>query len=99
MVAGPRGRFLGNAFAGGWSIGKGRPDRLNNVENVFLARPSGQYRVTVRAHNLPGDAIPGNARRVEQDFALVISNARVVGLAGAAGVRRTALSGSSQGAL
>ena len=77
-VSGSGGSFLGNIFESGVSVRGGKPDRLNNVENVFVSRPRGAYRVTVRAHNLPGDGVPGNARRTDQDFALVISNARVV---------------------
>ena len=79
VVEGGGRRFLGNVFANGTSIPGGRAERLNNVENVFVGRPAGSYRVTVRAHNLPGDGVPGNRQRVDQDFALVISNARVVG--------------------
>ncbi len=78
-VRGAGGTFLGNVFAAGTSVRGGRPDRLNNLENVFLASPKGSYRVTVTAHNLPGDGIPGNARLTDQDFALVISNARIAG--------------------
>ena len=71
-------RFWGNVFSGGRSVPGGRPDRLNNVENVFVAKPGGTYLVSVIAHNLPGDGIPGNKRRVDQDFALVLVNARLV---------------------
>ncbi len=77
-VVGSGGPFLGNVFAEGLSVRGGKPDRLNNLENVFVANPRGAYRVTVRAHNLPGDGVPGNARRTDQDFALVLSNARLV---------------------
>ncbi|HVE62713.1 MAG TPA: S8 family serine peptidase [Mycobacteriales bacterium] len=77
-VDGAGGSFLGNIFTSGLSVRGGKPDRLNNLENVFVAKPRGAYRVTVRAHNLPGDGVPGNARRTDQDFALVISNARVI---------------------
>jgi subtilisin family serine protease len=76
-VAGKGGPFLGNVLSGGFSVRGGTADRLNNVEGVHVQRPSGAYTVTVKARNLPGDAIPGNSRRTEQDFALVISNARL----------------------
>jgi hypothetical protein len=66
-------RWLGNRFRGGRSVTGGRPDRRHNIENVFLPRPApGVYRVTVNAHAIPGDGIPGNANRTDQDFALVI---------------------------
>jgi subtilisin family serine protease len=71
--------FLGNVFSGGTSVAGGAADRLNNVENVFLSQAgSGTYRVDVAAWNVPGDGIPGDAQLTDQDFALVISNARIV---------------------
>jgi hypothetical protein len=78
-VTAPNGDvFLGNAFAGGTSGTGGTADRLNNVENVFLSQPSaGTYRVEVAAWNVPGDGIPGDPQLTDQDFALVISNARL----------------------
>jgi hypothetical protein len=60
-------------FAGGVSVAGGSPDRLHNVENVFLDEPvAGTYRVTVRAHNVPGDGVPHNDDPTDQDFALVV---------------------------
>lgn len=71
--------YLGNVFSGGTSVAGGAADRLNNLENVFLAQAgSGTYRVDVAAWNVPGDGIPGDAQFTDQDFALVISNARAV---------------------
>lgn len=71
------GRWLGNVFQGGSSVAGGSPDRLNNMENVFLEEPGeGSYRIEVAPWNIPGDAIPGDATLTDQDFALVISNAR-----------------------
>ncbi|HEV3474046.1 MAG TPA: S8 family serine peptidase [Actinomycetota bacterium] len=71
--------YLGNVFAGGTSVTGGTADRLNNVENVFLKQAgSGTYGVDVAAWNVPGDGIPGDAQPTDQDFALVISNAKVV---------------------
>ena len=70
--------FNGNSFAAGESVEGGQPDRLNNLENVYLTAPSGPYAVTVSAANLPGDGVPGNASATDQDFALVLTNARLV---------------------
>jgi hypothetical protein len=64
-VFGPSGTFLGNVFADGQSAAGGAADRLNNVEQVFLATPEpGTYTITVRAFNVPSSAQP---------FALVVS--------------------------
>jgi hypothetical protein len=75
VVIGPDGtRWHGNVFADGVSVGGGKGDRLNNLENVFLAAPvAGTYQVVVSAANLPGDGIPGNEDLTDQDFALVTS--------------------------
>jgi hypothetical protein len=71
--------WLGNVFAEGLSVTGGEPDRKNNIENVYLGAPSaGSYRVTVSAANIIGDGIPSLAGPTDQDFALVITNARVV---------------------
>lgn len=77
VVTGPDGRqWLGNVFADGMSVTGGDPDRLNNLENVFVADPEpGTYRITVTAANLPEPAIPGHPSDVNQDFALIVSNA------------------------
>jgi subtilisin family serine protease len=76
--------FLGNAFVDGRSVATGAPgggqaDRINNVENVFLpAAGDGTYTVSVTAAALPGDGVPGNGARLDQDFALVLDNAVLV---------------------
>ena len=64
--------WLGNVFANGKSKMGGKADRLNNLENVFIDKPQpGRYRITIRAANLPGDGIPENSDKTDQDFALV----------------------------
>ena len=64
-VAGPDGTFLGNVFSGGVSVTGGGADRLNPVEQVFLASPTaGTWTVTVRSWNIPSGP---------QDFALVVT--------------------------
>ncbi|MEO8678124.1 MAG: CARDB domain-containing protein [Vicinamibacterales bacterium] len=46
--------YRGNAFAGGWSVAGGAPDRLNNVENVYVfAAQAGTWSVTVSGYNVP----------------------------------------------
>jgi hypothetical protein len=79
-VQAPDGTFwFGNDFADGWSTTNAFRDDLNNVEGVFLESPSAaSYRVKVDAVDLPGDGIPGNESLTDQDFALVLSNARHV---------------------
>lgn len=68
--------YKGNVFTGANSTSGGTADGKNNVESVFLpAGTSGNYTVTVRATNIAGDGVPGNADTTDQDFALVIYNA------------------------
>jgi Subtilase family/Calx-beta domain len=59
--------YLGNAFSGGWSVAGGGADRINNVENVFVASPvPGAWSVSVRGFNVPFGP---------QSFALVVEGA------------------------
>ena len=68
--------YRGNVFTGGGSIAGGSADVRNNVESVFLpAGTTGSISVTVRATNIAGDGVPGNADTTDQDFALVVYNA------------------------
>lgn len=68
--------YKGNVFSGANSITGGVADTRNNAESVFLpAGTSGSITVTVRATNIAGDGVPGNADTTDQDFALVIYNA------------------------
>jgi subtilisin family serine protease len=69
--------YRGNVFSAGMSVPGGSYDRLEVVENIFLEDPSGQYMLRVRAANLPGDGVPGGDG-TDQDYALVMSNARIV---------------------
>jgi hypothetical protein len=67
--------YKGNVFTGQNSTTGGVADSKNNVENVFIsAGVSGNFTVRVRAANLPGDGVPGNADLTDQDFALIIYN-------------------------
>ncbi|HMG35958.1 MAG TPA: S8 family serine peptidase [Blastocatellia bacterium] len=68
--------FKGNVFSGGSSVSGGTADPRNNFESVFLpAGTTGSITVTVRATNIAGDGVPGNADTTDQDFALVVYNA------------------------
>lgn len=67
--------YRGNVFSGANSVTGGVADTRNNVESVFIpAGVSGSFTVTVRAINIAGDGVPGNADTTDQDFALVIYN-------------------------
>ena len=77
LVTGAGGAYAGNDFVDGESVAGGVPDRLNNVENVWLPTASGRYTVSVVAADLPADGVPGGTV-TDQDFALVITNGRVV---------------------
>lgn len=72
--------YRGNNFAGSFSAEGGMPDRLNNVESIYLpadAIPAGipgNFTITVRAANIAGDGVPGNATTLDQDFALDVYN-------------------------
>ena len=58
--------YTGNVFAGGWSAPGGSPDRLNNVENVYVfAAAAGAWTITVSGYNVP---------QGPQPFALVIDS-------------------------
>jgi hypothetical protein len=78
QVTAPDGStYRGNVFAGGTSVTGGAADRRNNVENVYLHSPAaGKHRVTVIAANLLGDGLPNSGTATDQDFALVVTNAR-----------------------
>jgi len=74
-VIAPEGtRYRGNQFGAGESVPNApTPDKLNNVEGVFLAAPAaGDYEVRVRGTKIVSDALTGTAA-VDQDFALVSS--------------------------
>jgi len=62
-VTGPGGVFPGNSFSRGISVPGGEPDRLNNVEVVYLPEAErGVWTIEVAPHAVPAP---------EQDFALV----------------------------
>lgn len=53
-------RYRGNVFSGGFSRIGGAPDRVNNVEVVWLPAPVqiGTFRISVRGHNIPNGRVP-----------------------------------------
>jgi len=76
--------YRGNNFAGALSVQGGTVDRVNNVESIYLppdAIPqgaAGNFSIRVRAANIAGDGVPGNATPFDQDFALVVYNVGAV---------------------
>lgn len=66
--------YLGNVFANNVSTTGGTADPRNNTEGVIIANPGSSVTIRVKATNLPGDAVPGNATVTDQDFALVCRN-------------------------
>jgi subtilisin family serine protease len=72
--------YRGNNFAGDASTEGGEPDRLNNIESIYLPAGlipeghMGNFTITVRAANIAADGVPGNGPDLDQDFALVITN-------------------------
>lgn len=77
IVSGGGKTYLGNVFKGGWSATGGKADRMNNIENVYLQKPgSGSFTVKVDAANIIGDGLPNRGDKTDQDFALIITNAR-----------------------
>ena len=103
--------YRGNWLAGGLSVPGGQADFRNNVENVVLpASTGGRMSVKVIAKTLGGDGVPGNGKPLDQDFALVVSNAQEQALLAGAragrrdgrrhgGRSRTATASSSRGVL
>lgn len=68
--------YKGNVFSGANSVTGGAADIRNNVESVFIpAGVTGNILVKVKATNIAGDGVPGDADALDQDFALVVSNA------------------------
>ena len=63
-------------FAGGQSVpGGSRRPAQQRRERLPARRDSGPFAVDVRATNIAGDGVPGNADTTDQDYALVVSNA------------------------
>jgi len=70
--------YLGNVFSGAFSATGGTADARNNVESVFIpAGVTGTFVVKITAANIAGDGVPNFGGALDQDFALVVSNAAV----------------------
>lgn len=68
--------YKGNVFDHGNSIAGGTADIRNNVESVFVpAGVTGNFVIKVKATNIAGDGVPGDADTTDQDYALVAWNA------------------------
>lgn len=72
--------YRGNVFNKNFSNPNvGSFDRVNNVENIYIQNPTNNgFIVKITSASLLGDGVPGNASQLDQDFALVIHNARNV---------------------
>src|SRR4030095_9766371 len=109
IVTAPDGTtYTGNAFAGGWSVPGGAPDRLNNVENVYVfAAAAGTWTITVSGYNVPQgpqsfalvvDAnVPGGTVLPEVRVTVEDGDATEAGVTG--GVRRVTRTGDTGSAL
>jgi hypothetical protein len=74
--------YKGNVFSGANSVTGGAADTRNNVESVFIpAGVTGSIVVKVKAINIAGNGVPGDADALDQDFALVVSNATTASIA------------------
>jgi len=75
VVAPDGSLYRGNQFGAGESVPNApSPDRINNVEGIYLPQPApGDYLVRVRASRVVQDAITNTPGILDQDFALVSS--------------------------
>ncbi|KAA0251957.1 MAG: hypothetical protein EDX89_20710, partial [Acidobacteria bacterium] len=68
--------YKGNVFTGAFSSTGGTADGANNAESVFVpAGVTGSFVVKVTATNIAGDGVPGVGTALDQDFALIVTNA------------------------
>ncbi len=68
--------YLGNVFTGANSATGGTADTRNNLESVVLpAGVTGSYIIKIKATNIAGDGVPGDADALDQDYSLVVYNA------------------------
>ena len=69
--------YRANNFNGQYSQPGGTVDFLNNTQGVRLpAGTTGPFVIRVRPTIIAGDGVPNNGNALDQDFALVVSNAR-----------------------
>lgn len=68
--------YNANHFSGQYSTPGGQTDFANNVQAVRLpAGTTGPYVIRVRPTIIAGDGVPGDGNSLDQDFALVATNA------------------------
>ena len=68
--------YTGNHFSGQYSSVGGQKDFSNNVQGVRLpAGTTGPIVIRVRPTIIAGDGVPGDFNPLDQDFALVVTNA------------------------
>lgn len=84
--------YLGNVFSAGLSTTGGSADRINNLESVYLPAGVTSLALTVKAFNIAGDAIPGNAFNFDQDFAIIATNTTDLSPEGSVTIQNSALS-------
>lgn len=69
--------YKGNVFENGFSTTGGDFDNINNVECVYIEKPSGQYEIRIIASNIEANARPPFDNTTPwQDYAVVIDNAK-----------------------
>src|SRR4029453_9759448 len=68
--------YRGNVYSGANSATGGTADVRNNTESVSIpAGVTGAFAVRVIATNIAGDGVPGVGGPLDQDYALLITNA------------------------
>ena len=73
--------YNGNHFSGQYSTPGGQLDFTNNVQGIRLpAGTTGPFAIRVRPTIIAGDGVPGDFTPLDQDFALVVTNARETAL-------------------
>jgi hypothetical protein len=71
--------YKGNVFESGFSTSGGDFDNINNVECVYIEKPSAQYEIRIIASNIEANARPPFDNTTPwQDYALVIDNAKKI---------------------
>ena len=71
--------YLGNVFSGAYSAQGGTTDFKNNMESIILpAGAAGLVTIQITATSINSDGVPNNSSGMDQDFALVVYNAKLV---------------------
>lgn len=84
--------YRGNVFANGFSATGGTADAINTIESVFIQNPSSSLvTVRVRATNIAGNGVPGNASATDQDFSVFAWNGSDLSSAGYVAIQNAAV--------